>query len=769
MQATSPSTTSKWERTTSLQPSAFDTLSEPVRRWIWQREWPSLRDVQEKAIPAILAGGDVVISARTAAGKTEAAFLPLLTRHAEHAGSADGFAILYVSPLKALINDQHRRLESLCEGSGVLLHKWHGDVSADAKARARKRPSGIVLITPESLEALLVRRGGEVAPMFSRLDAVVIDELHAFIGTERGMQLQSILNRIEVATARDSIDRIGLSATLGDMSLAAEALRPGKGASVTIVEGKDEGNGVRLQIRGYLLDGTALGDLTATTGDSDPSGTPAEPFEQSMVPAALAADLFRLLRGQSNLLFAGSRANVEVYADMLRSMCDEASFPNEFFPHHGNLARAMREEVEARLRDDPRPTTAVATTTLELGIDIGEVETIAQIGPGFSVASLRQRLGRSGRRAGRPATLRMFVIEPPIGKGRHPIDRLRLNLVQSIAMVECLRAGWCEPPLPAGPHLSTLLHQVMALIVQTGGVSPTGAWKLLCERGPFRAVDKTLFAELLRCMATPENQLIEQSPEGLLMIGETGEKITESHEFYAVFATEREYRIINDARTLGTYPLSSPLARGETIIFAGRRWQVIEIDDRARVIMVKPTRAGKPPHFNGKGAAIHDCVVATMRAVLTSDEAYPYLDPAANRLLDEARSSFLDLQLDRRSIITHGEGVLIFPWVGTRKLQTLTLALLAREFKASHFGHAIELQECEAGKAIETLQDIAGSPAPDGEELAARLAQPALAKFDTFLTDHLMTLVTMVERISAKDLPLIAAKALGNHTTHEVA
>lgn len=757
--------TPKAERTTSLQPSAFDTLSEPVRRWTWQRKWPSLRDVQEKAIPVILAGGDVVISARTAAGKTEAAFLPLLTRYGEHAGSADGFAILYVSPLKALINDQHRRLESLCEGSGVLLHKWHGDVSADAKTRARKRPSGVVLITPESLEALLVRRGGEVAQMFSRLDAVVIDELHAFIGTERGMQLQSILNRIEVATARDRIDRIGLSATLGDLSLAAEALRPGKGASVTIVEGKDEGNGVRLQIRGYLLDGTA----PATADDSDPPGKPAEPFEQSTVPAALASDLFRLLRGQSNLLFAGSRANVEVYADMLRSMCDEASFPNEFFPHHGNLARAMREEVEARLRDDPRPTTAVATTTLELGIDIGEVETIAQIGPGFSVASLRQRLGRSGRRAGKPATLRIFVIEPPIGKGRHPIDRLRLDLVQSIAMVECLRGGWCEPPLPAGLHLSTLVHQVMALIVQTGGASPTVAWKLLCERGPFRAVDRTLFAELLRCMATPENQLLEQSPEGLLMIGSTGEKITESYEFYAVFATEREYRIIHDARTLGTYPLNSPLARGETIIFAGRRWQVTEIDDRARVIMVKPTWAGKPPHFDGKGGAIHDHVVATMRTVLASDEAYSYLDPAANRLLDEARRSFQDLQLDRRSIIAHGEGVLVFPWVGTMKLRTLTLALLAREFKASHFGHAIELQECEAGKAMETLQDIAGSPAPDGEDLAARLAQPALAKFDNFLSDHLMTLVTMAERISAKDLPVIAANAVGNHTTNEVA
>lgn len=720
--------------------------------------------MQEKAIPAILAGGDTVISARTAAGKTEAAFLPLLTRYAGKEGSADGFAILYVSPLKALINDQHRRLESLCEGSGVLLHKWHGDVSADAKARARKRPSGIVLITPESLEALLVRRGGEVIRLFSRLDAVVIDELHAFIGTERGMQLQSILTRIETATSRDRIDRIGLSATLGDMRLAAEALRPGGGNSVRIVEGKDEGNGVRLQIRGYLLDGSAKGHLPDGANDDELARTPTDPYEQSIVPEALAADLFRLLRGRSNLLFAGSRTNVEVYADRLRSMCEAASLPNEFFPHHGNLSKSMREEVEVRLRDDPRPTTAVVTTTLELGIDIGDVETVAQIGPGFSVASLRQRLGRSGRRAGKPATLRIFAIEPPMGKGRHPLDRLRLDLVQSIAMVECLRAGWCEPPMAAGLHLSTLIHQIMALVLQTGGVKPLTAWKLLCERGPFRAVDRILFADLLKCMGTPENRLIEQSPEGLLMIGEIGEKITESHEFYPVFATEREYRVVNETRTLGTYPLSSPVARGETIIFTGRRWQVIEIDDRARVIVVKPTRAGKPPYFSGDGAAIHDHVVETMREILASGEAYPYLDSTANQLLDEARQAFRDMHLDRRSIIAHGEGVLVFPWTGTKKLQTLSLALLARDFKASHFGHVIELQECEVEGVRKALEEMAGSPAPNGKKIAARLAQPALAKFDHVLSNDLMSLVTIAERLDVPALPHIAASILRDYS-----
>ncbi|MFW8610154.1 DEAD/DEAH box helicase [Rhizobium beringeri] len=737
---------------TNLQRSAFELLSEPVRRWIWQQKWASLRDVQEKGIPAILAGGDVVISAKTAAGKTEAALLPLITRLANRDQVQDGFSVLYVSPLKALINDQFRRLQGLCEASGVLLNKWHGDVSADAKARARKRPSGIVLITPESLEALLVRRGSEAKFLFSALDAIVIDELHAFIGSERGVQLTSILNRIEIAAGRDRIDRIGLSATLGDMALAAEALRPGEGDRVTRVHGLDEGNGVKLQIRGYLLKGKDNG--TAVEVDEDESDE-AGPDEFG-IPAALAADLFRFLRGDSNLLFAGSRQKVEVYADKLRRMCEDAHLPNEFFPHHGSLSKSEREDVELRLREDPRPTTAVATTTLELGIDIGDVESVGQIGPGYSVASIRQRLGRSGRRAGKAAILRIFVIEPTPDKGGHPLDRLNLDLIQSIAMIECLREGWCEPPAPWGLHLSTLIHQILALIVQTGGLRPAAAWKLLCERGPFRTVDRSTFADLLRCMASQENRLIEQSPEGSLMIGEMGERITESHEFYPVFATEREYRIIHETRVLGTYPISSPVAPGETIIFSGRRWKILEIDDVTHVITVKTTRGGRPPYFAGDGGGIHDHVVGTMRKILGSTAAYPYIDAVAVSLLADARLAFKELELETRSVIPYGNGSLIFPWIGTKKLQTLMLAFLARNFEASSFGHSIEVQEVNVSGVETFLRTLADADPPNGEVIAARLAKPNLAKFDHHLSADLMTMVTLKERLDVASLPAVA-------------
>ena len=749
-----------------MQRSAFELLSEPVRKWIWQQKWPSLRDVQEKGIPAILSGGDVVISAKTAAGKTEAALLPLLTRIASREQAQDGFSVLYVSPLKALINDQYRRLQGLCENAGVLLNKWHGDVAADAKARARRRPSGIVLITPESLEALLVRRGSEAKFLFSALDAIVIDELHAFIGSERGVQLTSILNRIEIAAGRDRIDRIGLSATLGDMALAAEALRPGEGDKVKRVHGLDEGNGVKLQIRGYYLKGeepeaAKFADDADDDDDAPPlSEEDVDPEEEGHdefgIPAALSADLFRFLRGDSNLLFAGSRRNVEIYADKLRRMCDDARLPNEFFPHHGSLSKSEREDVEIRLRDDPRPTTAVATTTLELGIDIGDVASVGQIGPGYSVASIRQRLGRSGRRAGKAAILRIFVIEPTPDKGGHPLDRLNLDLIQSIAMIECLREGWCEPPAKWGLHLSTLIHQILALIIQTGGIRAAAAWKLLCDRGPFKTVDRSTFADLLRCMASQDNRLIEQSPEGLLMVGEMGERITESHEFYPVFATEREYRILHETRVLGTYPISSPVAPGETIIFSGRRWKILEIDDLTRTITVKPTRGGKPPYFSGDGGGIHDHIVQTMRKILDSDAVYPYMDTVAVDLLADARHAYREFELDRRSIIPYGNGALVFPWVGTKKLQTLALAFLARNFEAASFGHSIEIQDVGPPGVETFLAKLADGDTPNEDAIAARVAKPNIAKFDHHLSVELMTRVTLTERLDVASLPAVA-------------
>src|ERR1700761_7237393 len=231
--------------------SPFGLLAEPVRRWIYDQGWQTLREAQEAAIPVLLDGTmDVIIAAATATGKTEAAFLPICSHLADHPAAGPGIQVLYVAPLKALINDQHERLSGLCERLGIAVHRWHGDVPGSRKSAFLKNPSGILLIPPESLEALFVVRGPQAAAILAGLQYIVVDELHAFLGTERGAQLRSLMHRVELSL-RHRVPRVGLPATLGDMSLAADALRPGEAAAVRCIESRHGGQELAAQVRGY--------------------------------------------------------------------------------------------------------------------------------------------------------------------------------------------------------------------------------------------------------------------------------------------------------------------------------------------------------------------------------------------------------------------------------------------------------------------------------------------------------------------------------------
>src|SRR5688572_13431784 len=375
--------------------SAFERLNERVQRWIWSQQWTGLRDIQEAAVDPILKGDrDVIIAAPTASGKTEAAFLPICSSLLERPGS--GVRVLYVAPLKALINDQFERLESLCEELEIPVNRWHGDVAGSQKKRVVENPEGILLITPESLEGLFVRRATKLLKMFGGLSYVVLDELHSFVGTERGRQLQSHLSRLEKLLSR-RVPRIALSATLGDMLLAADFLRPRAGDTVCLIESGPGGQEIKIQLRGYRVK-EFKGDETAST--RTPIGDSHE----------IAEHVFQNLRGSDNLVFANSRETVELFSDRLRRVSEANRVPNEFLPHHGSLSKELREDVEARLKEKITPETIVCTSTLEMGLDIGHVSSVAQIGPPPSVATLRQRLGRSGRR-GNPARLRTYVQE----------------------------------------------------------------------------------------------------------------------------------------------------------------------------------------------------------------------------------------------------------------------------------------------------------------------------------------------------------------------
>lgn len=711
---------------------AFYRLSRPVQKWIRAQGWTGLRPLQAEAIGAIMDGtADLVVTASTAGGKTEAAFLPLISQVLDDPRAGTGFDLLYLGPLKALITDQARRLDDICHEAGLPVVPWHGDIAGSTKAKALKDPRGILLITPESLEALFVRRGNEVPRLFGALRAVVIDELHSVLDSERGVQMRSLLNRIERRLGRP-LRRIGLSATLGDIGLACAYLRPDYPGAVGHIAATSGGSELRVQLRGYVA------------GGPDPD----EPAAADLV----ATHLFQRLRGSSNLVFAGSRERVEIYADKLRQLCDAAGLPQEFHAHHASLSREHRDFVERRLKDGRLPTTAICTSTLELGIDIGDVTCVAQIGAPFSVASLRQRLGRSGRRAGQPAILRQYVIEAWLRPDANLADRLRLDLVRAIAMIDLLIEGWCEPPAPQALHLSTLVHQVLSVIAERGGATAADLHRLLCREGPFRSVDAPLFQQVLRAIGRPDTGLIEQSGNGLLLMGRLGEKLVEHYSFYAVFQTPEEYSLLNGTEKLGTLPVENILAPGALLIFSGRRWQVKEIHAESRVIVVEPAKAGVPPSFGGNAGIIHDRVVERMFRIL-GDRAVPaYLEPLAAALLEQARSSFATLGSGRICELSP-QAFLLVTRRGTVASTTLALALQSVGFRVQPYDGFLEVLGTDSTPALRAfLTRIAQG---DSVDLFAHDPPLQFEKFHVFLTRSLLQHDALSSRVDLSALAML--------------
>lgn len=701
----------------------FEALDDRIRRWIFKQGWSDLRDIQKAAIAPILsADRDVIISAATAAGKTEAFFLPACSAVAD---ATDGFVIIYISPLKALINDQYRRLESLCECLDMSLTPWHGDSPQSKKNKVRRNPSGILLITPESLESMLMRRAGWAAEAFSSLRYVVIDEFHAFIGLERGQHLLSLLNRLEVLLARDHpIPRVALSATLGDLDSLPGILRPSGGMPITQITSDSAVSHLRLQIRGYL-DPTVDPDLARPTAES-----------------LICNDIFKICRGDSHLVFANSRRRTEALASRLSDLCEEQVVPNEFFPHHGSLSKELRESLEARLQKGALPTTALCTTTLELGIDIGKVKSIAQITPPHSVASLRQRLGRSGRRD-EPATLRIFIAEDELHSRSGLVDRLRLQLLQSIAMTRLLlRDKWYEPPDTSQFHFSTLLHQVLATVAQWGGVRADQLFHILCVSGPFGHVDVPQFKTLLRHMGKEE--LLIQLQSGEFTLGLTGERVTGHYSFYAAFQTPEEYRIVAAGRTLGSLPIESMVLPGQHIVFAGKRWRVDDIHPEGKSIHVSPTKGGVPPKFGGEGMRLHDRIRQEMFSIYKSGSygigqgSLEYLDGVAQQLFSEGLNTFNELRLFEEYIIETGRTVAILPWRGDKIVATLAALLIQRGLKASTFAGTIEVEDVALDKVRELLRELSKAEACGVQELAQLVPDTRKEKFDEFLPQDLV-------------------------------
>jgi ATP-dependent Lhr-like helicase len=729
------------ERTT-LQPSnseeskSFYLLDRKIQQWIWNQGWTDLRDAQEKAIPAILSGNsDVIIASATASGKTEAAFLPICSRLLKD--ECRDASVLYLSPLKALINDQFYRMEQLCEQLDIQVHPWHGDISASIKRKFLCNSAGILLITPESMESLFANHGTVIPKLFGRLSYIVIDELHSFIGSERGQQLQSLMRRLEFVLKR-KIPRIGLSATIGDINLAAQFLRGDKEDDIEVIVSQSTGQELQLLLRGYVRKTPVM---YYEGNDQNDVQTDGSIFD-------IGKNLFDTLRGNSNLIFANSRNRVEVFADMLRRMCEEQRLPNEFWPHHGSLAKELREDAETAIKDKTRPVSIVCTSTLELGIDIGSVNSIAQIGIPPSVAGMRQRLGRSGRR-GSPAILRIYVSEEELTEFSCLSDCLRAGLVQTIAMVRLLLAKWYEPPAYTGLHLSTLTQQVLSLIAQYGGVTASQAYNVLCgSGGPFNQVNHRMFSDFLRCLGS--NQLIIQNSDGFLLHGERGERIVNHYSFYTAFMTPEEYRLIAGDQILGSLPIDRPVTVDSFLIFGGKRWIVADVDDKKKIILLKPSKGGKAPVFNGQAGWVHDRIRQEMFAVYTEKSMPIFLDAKAKELLLEARENFYRYGLAEKRIVPQGNCTHIFCWTGDRVMDTLVAMLHSKGLKAANEGISVSVFNTMPSDVIDCLKALSADGLPDTLVLSEFVKNKICEKYDSFLNDELLCNNYAASKLDAK-------------------
>jgi len=374
-----------------------------------------------------------------------------------------------------------------------------------------------------------------------------------------------------------------------------------------------------------------------------------------------------------------------------------------------------------------------------LGIDIGSVKSVAQIGPAPAVASLRQRLGRSGRRKGEPAILRGYCIEDALAVDSSLSTKLRLETLQLAAQVSLLLENWFEPPRVQGMHLSTLIQQLLSSIAQTGGATAGQLYGLLCAEGtPFEKVSKTEFTELLRHLG--QKDLLVQDSSGVLLHGRVGEKFVNHYSFYAAFAADEEFRLVTGGKTLGTVPVAQMLTVGQRILFAGKTWRVDEVDEQQKTIYVTRTSGGVPPLFSGGAGRTHTRVRQRMRQLLEESESPAYLDQTTARLLTEARDCYRRMGLSHQVLVDQGAEVMLMTWLGDASNEAIACLLIQRGFTATPSGPGVEVIKGrrKVEEVLDALVDAAVDEMPSLDQLLQNVENLQREKWDWALSDGLL-------------------------------
>lgn len=636
----------------------FDRYAPFVQDFIYRNNWESLRAVQVAAGDVIFNTDDnLLLCASTASGKTEAAFFPILSLFSEDMPRSVG--AIYIGPLKALINDQFTRLNDLCAEADIPVWHWHGDVAQTHKNKLLKNPSGILQITPESLEALLMHKHSYVTKLFGDLRFIVIDEVHSLMRADRGGQTLCLIERLS-KMAGVNPRRIGLSATIGDLESTGAFLSAGTGRNTAIPRIETKGVKWRISMEHFFVAGPqasednrqedALPALDTATDDAPQNADPGMGY------------IFEHTRGKKCLVFVNSREECEAVTTTLRQYCESKHEPDRFLIHHGNLSASYRETAEAVMKDEEQYQTTVTTATLELGIDIGRLERAFQIDAPFTVSSFLQRMGRTGRRDLPPEM--WFVIREDMPEVRAMLPTtVPWKLLQGIALVQVyLEERFVEPPRLDRYPYSLLYHQTMCTLASCGELSPAGLASRVLSLSYFHKISQEDYKILLRHLI--ETDQIQRTENGGLIIGLSGERQTNSFKFYAVFQENEEYTVRCGSEELGTIVMPPPA--GEKIALAGHVWIVEEVDHKRHLVYCELVKGKVPAYFGQCPGDINTKILERMRGVLKEDRQYPYLmENAAARLAHARHVSRNSGVADKPLINLGGDMWALFPWLGT--------------------------------------------------------------------------------------------------------
>ncbi len=731
----------------------FYRFSPFIQDFIYRNEWQDLRAVQIAAARVIFETNDnLLITSSTASGKTEAAFFPILSEMCENMPSSVG--VLYIAPLKSLINDQFSRLDELLDLTGIPVFHWHGDVAQSHKAKLLRDPKGILQITPESLESMLMNRSNDIVRLFGDLRYVVIDEIHTLTGTDRGNQIICQLVRLARLIGHTP-RRIGLSATIGDAELAAKWLGGGTDAE-TVVPKIEEGKGKwRLGLEHFFIQGEDLDQSHDFHGEAAPEGE--EPSHGKVELDPGYEYIYDCARDKKAIVFSNSREETEYVTATLRQIAKKRNEPDKFLIHHGNLSASIREEAELKMKDDSLNCVTCATVTMELGIDIGRLERIIQNDAPTSVSSFLQRLGRSGRRGAPPEMMMVFREENPLPNAPLP-QLIPWGFLRAIAIIQLyIEEKFIEPPITKKMPFSLLFQQTLSTLASSGELTPKRLAERLLTLPPFEHIDKEDYRTLLLGML--ENDFIEMTEEKGLIVGLKGERLTNSFKFYAVFKDSEDYTVRCESDEIGT--ITTPPPVGDRFALAGRVWEVEELDIARKLIYVKAVDGKMEVSWPGDYGEIHTKILERMRLVLAEDTVYPYLKPNARHRLEVARNLARNTGMLSHSLVHLGGYTwCLFPWLGTRSFRTLRkfIAQNSARFKITNiefegcYYMMFKMENTSDYALLKGLCDIMEREGIDKSKLVNINEMPVFEKYDDFIPAELLRKQYAADKLRTDEL-----------------